>query len=96
MRPIVGVEAVVVVVVGVSSWVSPGIAVESVFIPRPLVELPPELLEPDAATPDSGTAPEDVPDVGLESAPANDNEVAGAVVVVDVLAGATVLEVVEF
>jgi hypothetical protein len=42
-RPITGVEDVVgatVDVVGVKSWVSPGIAVESFCRPRPLVDAP--------------------------------------------------------
>ena len=73
---------------------SPGIALDSVFIPRPVDELPPpELDELGAATADS--EPEAVPDVGLESAPASDSDVVGAVVLVEVFAGATAVELVE-
>jgi hypothetical protein len=96
-RVITGVEVVVgatVGVAGVKSWVSPGIAVDSFFIPRPLLELDPLLDEPGAATPDSVDRPDDVDVVGLERAPANDNDV--VVVVVEPPAGATVLDVVEF
>jgi hypothetical protein len=68
-------------------------AVDSVFIPRPVDELlPPELDELGAATADSEPA---VPDVGLESAPASDSDVVGAVVLVEVFAGATAVELVE-
>ena len=68
-------------------------AVDSVFIPRPVDELPPPEDELGAAIAES--EPEDVPDVGLESAPASDSEVVGAVVVVDVFAGAMAVELVE-
>ena len=98
-RPMTGVADVVVVgatvVVGdVSIWFSPGIEAESFCMPRPLDELPPVVDEPGAATPDSADRPDDVDVVGLEKAPANDDDV--VVVVVEVFAGATVLDVVEF
>jgi hypothetical protein len=69
-------------------------AADSVFIPRPLAEPPPEVDELAAATADS--EPEDVLDVGLESAPASGRDVVAAVAVLDIFAGAVVPEAVEF
>ena len=94
--PITGVEDVVValvVVVGVSNWFRPGMEAESFCIPRPPDELPPVPDEPGAATPAIGERLDDVDVVGLEKAPANDDDV--VVVVAEVFAGATVLDVVE-
>ena len=98
-RPMTGVADVVVgatVVVGdVSIWFSPGMEAESFCMPRPPDELPPALDEPGAATPDSADRPDDVDVVGLEKAPANDDDV--VVVVVEVFAGVSaVLDVIEF
>ena len=94
LRLMVGVGDVVGVmvdVVGVRSWVSPGIAVERFCMPRPLVNAPPpDVDEPAAAMPD--TAEEDVDLVGLERAPASDREL--VVVVIEVLVGVLVLDVV--
>ena len=68
---------------GVSSWVSPGIAVESLCMPRPLDDAPPaDTDEPGAAMPDTADVV-DVVVVGLESAPASESEL--VVVVVEVL-----------
>ena len=97
-RAITGVEDVVgemaVVVVGVSSWIRPGMAVDSCCIPRPLLgAFPPVVDERPAATPDSADRPDDVDVVGLERAPANESDV---VEVVEVFAGAVVLDVVVF
>jgi hypothetical protein len=88
-----GATVVVVVGVGVSIWLSPGIAVDSFCIPRPLDELPPWLDELGAATPDREEKLDDVDVVGLENALPTDSDV--VVVVVDVFAGA-VPTVVEF
>jgi hypothetical protein len=94
-----GVEDVVgataVVVVGVSIWVSPGIAVDSFCIPRPVDEPPPWLDELGAAIPDRDEKLDDLEVVGLENAAPSESEVVVVVVVVDVFAGA-VLVVVEF
>jgi hypothetical protein len=95
LRLMVGVDVVVDVtvdVVGVSSWVSPGMDEDNFCMPRPLVELPPEMDEPAAAMPDNGDEVEDVVVVGLERAPASDSEL--VVVVVEVLVGVLVLDVV--
>jgi hypothetical protein len=97
LRAITGVEEVVVetvVSVGVKSWLRPGILLDSFCTPRPVVELPPLLDEPGAATPDSADRPDDEDCVGLDKAPTAENDV--VVVVVEVFAGATVLVVVEF
>jgi hypothetical protein len=84
-------------VVGVSSWVRPGIAVDSVFIPRPLaLEFPPLLDEPGAATPAMGEGLDAVEEDELERAPASESDAAGVVEVVDDCAGATALDAVEF
>ena len=95
LRLMVGIEDVVGVtigVVGVSSCVSPGIAVDSFCIPRPLVDVPPNADEPGAAMPDNGDEVEDVVVVGLERAPASEREL--VVVVVEVVVGAMLLDVV--
>ena len=92
MTGAVDVVGATVDVVGVSSWVSPGMAVDNFCRPRPLVELPPDVDEPAPAMPDKGDEVEDVVVVGLETAPASDNEL--AVVVVEVLVGVLVLDVV--
>jgi hypothetical protein len=92
LRLMVGAEDVVgatVDVVGVSSWVSPGMVVNNFCRPRPLLELPAAMDEPAAAMPDKGDEVA-VVDVGLERAPASDKEL---VVVVVVLVG-VLLEVV--
>ena len=85
--------ATVVVVVGVSIWLSPGIAVDSFSTPRPLDLLPPWLDELGAASPDRDEKLDDVDVVGLENAPPSETD--EVVVVVEVFAGA-VLVVVEF
>jgi len=101
LRPMTGVEGVEEVVVeevdvGSSNWVRPGMAVDSLFIPRPPVEFPPLLDEPGVATAETGAELDERDVVGLETAPANDSDVAGAVVVVDVgFVGATVVDAVE-
>jgi hypothetical protein len=96
LRLMVGVDVVVDVtvdVVGVSSWVSPGMDEDNFCMPRPLVELPPEMDEPAAAMPDNGDEVEEVVVVvGLERAPASEREL--VVVVVEVLVGVLVLDVV--
>jgi len=95
-----GVEVVVegagasVVVVGVSTPVRPGMAVDSLFIPRPPSDFPPLLDDPGAATAESGE-PEDKDVVGLETAPANERDVDVVVVDADVV-GATAVDAVEF
>jgi hypothetical protein len=96
LRPMTGVDAEVETVgeIGVSSWLSPGILLDSFCIPRPPVEFPPLLDEPGAATPDSADRPDDEDCVGLDKAPTAESDV--VVVVVEVFAGATVLVVVEF
>jgi hypothetical protein len=76
----VGVDVVVVGVVGVSNWVKPGIDEDSLFIPRPLSEVPPWFDDVGAATADT-----EVEAVGLGTAPANDRDVDGDVVVIDVV-----------
>jgi hypothetical protein len=95
LRLMVGVEDVVgatVDVVGVRSWVSPGIAVERFCMPRPLVNaLPPDVEELAAAMPDS-VDEGDVDVVGLERAPANESEL--VVVVVELVVEVVVLGVV--
>jgi hypothetical protein len=91
-----GAGAVEVVDVGASNWVRPGMAVDSLFIPRPPLELPPLLDDPGAATAETGAGLEEPGVVGLATAPANERDVAGAVVVVDVgCAGATAVDAVE-
>jgi hypothetical protein len=99
---IVGVEGVVDVVegadgdVGVSNPVRPGMDVDSLFIPRPPSELPPLLDDPGAATAEMGAELDESEVVGLET-PANERDVAGAVVVVEVgFVGATAVVGVEF
>ena len=82
-------------VVGVSSWVNPGIAADNCFIPRPLVEFPPALDEPGTATADRDDEPDNVEETGLDRAPASERDVVGVVVVRDEFAGATVLDVAE-
>jgi hypothetical protein len=96
-RAITGVNAEeeTVDVVGVSSWVNPGIVEDNVFIPRPLMEVPPALDEPGTATPDRDDGPDNVEEAGLDRAPAREKDVVGVVVAIDDFAGATVLEVVE-
>jgi hypothetical protein len=97
LRSMMGVEDVVVEAVGevgVSSWVRPGILLDSFCIPRPPAELPPLLDEPGAATPDSADRPDDEDCVGLDKAPTAESDV--VVVVVEVFAGVTVLVVAEF
>jgi len=91
-----GAEAETVAVVGVSSWVNSGIAEDSFFIPRPLLEFPPPLDEPGTAIADTGEEPDAVEEVGLERAPATERDVAGVVVVIDDFAGATLLDIAEF
>ena len=85
--------ATVVVVVGVSIWLSPGIAVDSFSTPRPLDLLTPWLAELGAASPDRDEKLDDVDVVGLENAPPSETD--EVVVVLDVFAGA-VLVVVDF
>ena len=58
------------------------------------MELPPELDEPGAAIPESGVGLGDVKGVGLDTAPINESDVVGTVVVVDVFAGATAFDAV--
>ena len=95
-RPMTGVngaEDETVDVVGVSSWVNPGIAADNFFIPRPLVEsLTPD--EPDTATPARDDVPDNVEEVGLDRAPASEKDVVDVVVVIDDFTGAMVLDVV--
>jgi hypothetical protein len=50
--------------------------------------------EPGAATPERGVEPDIVEEVGLERAPATEEDAVGVVVVMDDFAGATVLGVV--
>ena len=101
LRPMTGVEGgeeVIVVEevdVGSINWVRPGMAVESLFIPRPPLEFPPLLEEPGTATAETGPEPDETDVVGLETAPVNDRDVAGAVVVVDVGFGVTAVDAVE-
>lgn len=95
-----GVEEVVegagvVVVAAVSKSVRPGMAVDSLVIPRPPLEFLPLADDPGAATADTGADPDERDVVGLETAPAKDRDVAGAVVVVDVDFGATAVDAVE-
>ncbi len=90
---VTGAEDETVDVVGVNSWVNPGIAEDNFFIPRPSVEFPPALDEPGTASPDNG--PDNVEEAGLDRAPANEKDVVGVVVVIDDFAGATVLDVAE-
>ena len=84
------------VVVGVSNWVRPGMAVERVFIPRPPFEFPPALDDPGAATPAMGDGLDDVDEVGLERAPASESDVVGVVMVEEDFAGAMALVAVGF
>jgi hypothetical protein len=90
---VTGAEDETVDVVGLSSWVNPGIAADNFFIPRPSVEFPPALDEPGTATPDRDDGPDNVEEVGLDRAPANEKDVVGVVVVIDDFAGAAVLDV---
>ena len=90
-----GAEDETVDVVGVSSWVNPGIAEDNFFIPRPLVEFPPALDEPGTATADRDDGPDSVGEAGLDSAPASERDVVGVVVVIVDFVGATVLDVAE-
>jgi hypothetical protein len=95
-RPMTGVngaEDETVDVVGVSSWVNPGIAADNFFIPRPLVESP-TADEPDTATPARDDVPDNVEEVGLDRAPASEKDVVDVVVVIDDFTGAMVLDVV--
>ena len=92
---VTGAEGDTVDVVGVSSWVNPGIAEDNFFIPRPSMEFPPALDEPGAATPDRDDVPDNVEEAGLDRAPASEKDVVGVVVVIDDFAGATVLDVAE-
>jgi hypothetical protein len=82
--------ATVIVVIGVSIWLSPGIDEDSFSTPRPLDLLPPWLDELGAATPDRDEKLDDVDVVGLENAPPSESDV--VVVVVDVF-GITVSDV---
>ena len=95
MTGVAGAEDETVDVVGVSSWVNPGIAEDNVFIPRPLVEVPPELDEPGTATPARDDGPDNVEEVGLDRAPASEKDDVDVAVVMDDFAGAAVLDVVE-
>jgi hypothetical protein len=95
-RAMLGVEGGTAAVGGDSSWARPGIAADNVFIPRPLAELPPLLVEPGAATPATGDVLDKVDEVGLERAPASESDVVGVVTVLDAFAGTTVLDPVEF
>ena len=89
-----GAEDETVDVVGVSSWVNPGIQADSFFIPRPFVEFPPALDEPGTATADRDDRPGNVEEVGLDRAPASEKDVVDVVVVIEDFAGALVLELV--
>jgi hypothetical protein len=91
-----GAEGETVAVGVVRSWVNPGIVADRFFIPRPLLEPPPPLEEPGAATPDRDEKPDDVGVIGLESAPATATDVVDVVVVIDDFVGATVLDAAEF
>ena len=92
---VTGAEVDTVDVVGVSSWVNPGIAADNFFIPRPLVEFPPALDEPGTATADRDDAPDNVEEAGLDRAPASERDVVGVVVAIDDFTGATVFDVAE-
>ena len=97
MTGVDGAKGVTVDCFGESKSVSPGMAVDSFSIPRPLVELPPVRDdEPAAATPERVEGLDDGDEVGDERAPANDSDVVVEVVVelADVFAGATAPEVV--
>ena len=89
---VTGAEGDTVDVVGVSSSVNPGIATDNFFIPRPFVEFPPSVDEPGTATADRDDDPDNVEEAGLDRAPASETDVVGVVVVIDDLAGATVLD----
>lgn len=90
---VVGVEVVTADVVGVSNWVKPGMAVDSFFIPRPLSVVLPWVDDPGAATAETGDELDDGED---DVAPANDRDVDGDVVAIDVVvAGAGAGAVVE-
>ena len=91
-----GVEGETVAVVGARSCVNPGIAADSVFIPRPLLEFPPLLDEPGTATLERADEPDNVEEVGLETAPTAEMDVVDVVVVMDDFTGATVVDVAEF
>jgi hypothetical protein len=90
-----GAEGVTVAVVGVRSWVNLGIVADRFFIPRPLLEPPPPLDEPEAATPAREVVPDDVDEIGLERAAAA-SDVVDVVVVIDDFVGAMVLDVAKF
>ena len=94
MTGVNGAEDETVDVVGVSSWVNPGIVADNFFNPRPLVESTPALDEPDTATPDRGDGPDNVDEDGLDRAPASEKDVVDVVVVIDDFTGAMVLDVV--
>ena len=94
MTGVAGAEGETVDVVGVSSWVNPGIAADNFFIPRPLAEFPPALDEPDTATPARDDVPANVEEVGLDRAPASEKDDVDVVVVMDDFTGAMVLDVV--
>lgn len=103
MREMTGVEggggagadagAVVVVSVVVSVWVSPGMEVDSLFIPRPPPELPPWLDDPGTAIAEIGVKLDEADAAGLEIAAPNDSDAAGAVVTEVVFVGARALDV---
>ena len=86
-------EGEAVAVSGLKSCVNPGIALDNVFIPRPLLVLVPPS-DDRIGAPVTGAVPDDV--VGLESAPAIDRDVVAVVVVIADAAGAAVLDVVAF
>ena len=90
-----GAEGETVAVGEVRSWVNPGIVADRLFIPRPLLEPPPPLEEPGAATPDREAVPDDVGEIGLERPPATARDVVDVVVVIDDFVGAIVLDVAE-
>src|SRR5689334_8456567 len=91
----VGVDVVCVDVGCASSWFSPGMSCDSLVTPRPLVEVPLVVDDFGAATAETGTELDEREVVGLETAPANEKDAVGAVVVIDVVfagAGAVVEE----
>jgi hypothetical protein len=96
LRPMRGVDVELETVgdVGGSSWVRPGILLDSFCIPRPPLEPPPLPDPPGAATADRPDRPDEEDCVGLDKAPTAENDV--EVMAVEVLAGATVLVVVDF
>jgi hypothetical protein len=91
-----GVEDETVAVVGLRSSVNPGIVADSFFIPRPLLEPPPPLEEPGAATPAREVVPDDVGEIELKRPPATARDVVDVVVVRDDFVGAMVLDVAAF